>query len=363
MMRRAIEPYPVRRGVDFAFVLALAASGCGTGGAEPNPRHAAPAPQPSRPSHVETIAQDLGTILTRGQTLRHEFAFPNRSAVPIRILKLDALTPCCSDVEMPAGAAIEPGGTGKVSVSFRPGWQSGRKRVEFRAVTDSVLVPDLLFALDVVLVPEWEIQSVETSGRQIPVGGAATQTFRVISRRAAPGGRPSPDRLSSSPAVEARFLGPPQDRARADGIHESVREIEVAIRPVRDVGLHEEQVAIVWPDGDRKSFLVAYETTARLRISPASYVLSRSEGATTRSAVLTSTDRPFRVLRARGAMLQGPGSIPTRAELRHVVTLAIDPGRASGPGVSDVTIETDHPDQPEITLSLVVTPGPGKDQR
>jgi len=56
---------------------------------------------------------DFGSVLSRGQTLNHEFVLRNPTDRTIKLLKAEALTPCCSAVG-PLPPSIPPGGEVKV---------------------------------------------------------------------------------------------------------------------------------------------------------------------------------------------------------------------------------------------------------
>ena len=71
------------------------------------------------------------------------------------------------------------------------------------------------------------------------------------------------------------------------------------------------------------------------------------------SAVL---ERPFRVTNVRSPLLDGPLKPAGVRQKNHCISVSIDPAKAGGSGASDVTILTDHPDQPRVVLSVLVSP-------
>ena len=77
------------------------------------------------PSELPAIADDLGTILADGQGVHHDFTVRNTTGRPIRLLKGEALTPCCSSIG-PIPESIPPEGTARIPAVWKAGLQSVR---------------------------------------------------------------------------------------------------------------------------------------------------------------------------------------------------------------------------------------------
>src|SRR5688572_4247860 len=72
---------------------------------------------PDRPRpDVTMMEHDFGTVLARGQTLRHDFLLSNPTTRAMRLVKAMSFAPCCSEIG-PLPEAIPPGGEAKVQVS------------------------------------------------------------------------------------------------------------------------------------------------------------------------------------------------------------------------------------------------------
>src|SRR5579883_3522840 len=62
-----------------------------------------------------------------------------------------------------------------------------------------------------------------------------------------------------------------------------------------------------------------------------------------------------RIRDVSGPLLAERPDIPPAARRQHVLDLAFDPKLEPGGGASDLRIVTDHPHQPELTISLMVS--------
>lgn len=83
---------------------------------------------------------DLGTILSDGQSVHHDFTVRNTTDHAIRLLKGEALTPCCSAItRLPE--SIPPGGDVKVPVVLEAGGQTGVQTLVFVLSTDDPRQP------------------------------------------------------------------------------------------------------------------------------------------------------------------------------------------------------------------------------
>src|SRR5690606_18249787 len=102
-------------------------------------------------SGIELREHDLGVVLSRGQTIEHEFRLTNPADRPERILGAQALKPCCSEVAA-VPTSIPAGGEARLAVRFKPGFQSGRKVVDFLVMTDRAEEPVRAFRLRSELV-------------------------------------------------------------------------------------------------------------------------------------------------------------------------------------------------------------------
>ncbi len=78
----------------------------------------------------------LGAMIADDQTLRHTFVLANPWDRDVRILQASALSPCCSTID-PTATMIPRHSNLPVPVTFRPGFQAGRRRIDFLIATDA----------------------------------------------------------------------------------------------------------------------------------------------------------------------------------------------------------------------------------
>lgn len=298
---------------------------------------------------------DLGVVLARGQSIRHEFVLRNPTARPIRLLGARPLTPCCSDLDS-IPEVVPGGGSGRIAVRFRPGFQSGRKRVQFAIRTDEAGGTTRIFTLGAVLVAEVEVSGAEGPGLSLPMGQLGWQTLRVTSRRRAGEGRGPAETVSAMAPPATRFLGEPTERIRTDGLIEAVREVELAIAPDPVAGSRSGSVNFGWADGRTWTHVVNWRVTPHITASPSGLVL-RPGYPPDRTVALRSASAPFRITGITGpAIAEGKGCPLDVAAQMHLVKLVLDPEGLRSPAPFDVTIATDHADQPQVTISVFVVP-------
>ena len=138
---------------------------------------------PSTPSGLSPIVSeyDFGPILSSGQVLSHEFLLRNPTNRPIRLANPELLTPCCSAVEF-APDLIPPHGSVPLRIVFKPGYQSGLKRVGFIIPTDSSTIPRFDLRVSATLFGEVEIQLIE--GLKAPLVSGQNGTMLIGSQAA-----------------------------------------------------------------------------------------------------------------------------------------------------------------------------------
>ncbi|MBX6313935.1 MAG: hypothetical protein IRY99_13615 [Isosphaeraceae bacterium] len=91
-------------------------------------------------------------------------------------------------------------------------------------------------------------------------------------------------------------------------------------------------------------------------MSPSGLVLRSSGDPITRSILITSASRPFRVIGVSSPLLADAVQIPTDSARSHRLRLVIDPTRIPTTGAADIQITTDQPDPPVVSLSVLVLP-------
>ena len=298
---------------------------------------------------------DFGVVPARGQDLRHEFRWTNRSERPIRVVGSKVNVPCCSRLgELPT--SVPAGGSAVVPAFLKVGRVAGQKRVTFDVETDAPSRPVETFTLLARFVPEWEIQEITGPATPLLIGQASSRTYRLIARRKAGEGRPAPSEVIASEPLRIESLAPAGEVEGSDGVIESTRQISIALPPRGKLGPNQGAITLRWPDGQAEEHAIAWTVEPRIRLSPAAVVLKPSDGTTTVAVEVRSVDRPFAVTRVAGPLLVGDGPPVPQPSTSHKLRLALDPARLA-PGVKpEVEFATDDPDQPLLKLGVLVMP-------
>lgn len=296
---------------------------------------------------------DFGLILAQGQTLRHNHTVKNMTNRLVRLTEAKAFVPCCSTVET-FPAMIPPGEQATIQVVFRPGYQSGQKRLDFSIKTDLPGMPALIFAAFAQLTPEWEVQLVGEGLERVALNRPGRIVYRVTCRRRGEEGRKAPVGLRTSVGVSARFLAPPLGTKREGGFIEESREVAVDLRPTNEPGIRSDRIELLWHDGQKQTVPITWEVLPTLRVAPSGFTLSKSEGLVEKVVTIVSNRGEFRVLK-----VSGPGFVKSLVErdgpgMRHNLRLSLDPSQIDQGQASDIRIRTDHSDQPEVTVSVLV---------
>ena len=307
----------------------------------------------AEPTGSSVQEHDFGVILAQGQTLQHEFAFKNPTARPIRLIRGRAFTPCCSSIG-PLPESIPPKGEAKIPVTIKPGYQSGLKGVGFAVETDAREHPAHNFFLRARLVSTWEMEQLEGSSTSLPLGHSGTQTFRMTARRKGNQGLSLPEKLSSTPPLVVAWGGEASTKSGAGGLIEATREITVTIPAEKQAGARRGEIAFGWPDGQTEMRTIRWEVRPRLRVSPSGLVLRSSVQPVQQTITVISDGRPFQVERVMSPLLVGSVELPRLEETRQTLILKLDVSRAPAEGAVDIEIRTDHPDQPTVSLTILV---------
>jgi hypothetical protein len=134
----------------------------------------------------------------------------------------------------------------------------------------------------------------------------------------------------------------------------AARIVEVNLAPSGEIGRRVEEVVLVWADGAERRVPLRWEVEAVVRVEPSGLTIPAGEGLVART-VLVTADRPVRILDVSGPLVEPDDSARPAAAVHHL-ELRLRPG-SPGAGATDVTIRTDHPDQPEVRLSVLVLRG------
>jgi hypothetical protein len=307
------------------------------------------------PLEIRETEFDFGVQVAHGQTLRHEFTLTNTSEQRVTLVDGQALTPCCSSIQVPS-KIVEPGEIVRIPIEFRTGERTGRNRLEFvvRAVEQRPW--SLGLAIYATLVPEIEIAPREPSDASLILNRAGFQRFRVTSRRLGDIGRDAPESIASTDGVDVRFEGPEHAQTDLNGMTIYERDILVRLPASPKPGSRRASFELKWPDGRRREHAITWNVAALIRASPAGIVLKPSDGRCKRSIALYAPDVKFAVAGVSGSLLADTPALTAADAKLHKIELDLDPARLEKPGATDIVFRTNHPDQPTIAVSVMVLP-------
>ena len=226
--------------------------------------------------------------MARGQEITWEFAIENPTGREARVLGSDPLTPCCSSVlEIPATIAAHS--RGRMKVSLRPGFPSGREAVRFVVATDGGASVPSRFSLLANLFAEVDVEDRGGPEPEVDLGSPGTRRLRILCRRAETEGRDALDRLEVTPPATAGFVGPGREVALTSGIVESTREVVVRVPPSAELGRRSINLPARWADGREWNHSVACEVVAPLKVSPSGLVVRSSDAVATKAFLVNSS--------------------------------------------------------------------------
>lgn len=164
----------------------------------------------------------------------------------------------------------------------------------------------------------------------------------------------APRGVEASPPLKAHLIG--TSRAEVNdfsAVEEVVQEIEVALPPSPDAGPKSGEVRPWWDSRGPETLPITWTVKPMVNVIPAGVTIKPGVDHVQHKVHLIATDQPVRILNVAGPLLAKTYAGATEARRSHLIDLEIDPSRYPSFGVSDVVIETDHPDQPYVTLSVL----------
>jgi hypothetical protein len=168
------------------------------------------------------------------------------------------------------------------------------------------------------------------------------------------------ERSITSTPLGASFLGTALTRDAPGGLVEATRELEVLIPPGRTPGARRGELVLSWRDGRTETQIINWEVRPHLTVSPRTIVLEAGVQHVRRRVVVASDCGPFIVKRVFGSLVRGTAPLPRIARVTHQLNIEFDAPAAAASRTVDVLIETDHPDQPAVSLGIIVLPNARK---
>lgn len=288
------------------------------------------------------VADDLGPTVADGRPLSHRFHLNNPTDSPIRLVEAVASTPCCSSIG-PLPPSIPAHGAVDVPVEFRPGYQAGRKRVQFLIGTDRDDCRRIELFLTADLHPSWEVASVEAATPRGRLGEPLSQQLRIITRRQGAEGRPPVAGVEIGPPFVASLVceSQPTERRLPSAIIESEQACRIEAPARAEPGAIAARLRLVWADGTAQTHQVRHEASAPVSLSPQTLAVRADESAHSVAVLVRSDDRPIRLTGIAGTGLAHPVELPPDAAPLQRIDLTIDATKiGDGP---EIVIRTDHP--------------------
>ena len=265
------------------------------------------------------------------------------------------MTPCCSSIG-PVPETIPAGGSVEVAVQLRPGFQTGLMRVGFLVPTGREDGGAIGLTLAATLISSLEVKFAEDTATTLAAGKMGALKGRITCRRKGSVGLDAPSSVTIDPPAQARFLGPSSGRDLADGIRQTVREFEVEFPPSREPGKKSAELRLGWKQQGREDRRpIVWVVKPALTATPRVLALKADAGdpPAMRGVVVESTGAEFRVLAVKGRAVADGFEPPVGRSRSHRMVVPLNPGVT---GISELIIETDHPDQSAAKVSVLIGP-------
>lgn len=298
---------------------------------------------------------DFGPVVARDQTLTHDFKIENPTDNPIYVTSAISWMPCCSKI-LPVAGPIPAKGTGKLTVEFKPGFQTGKRRLTFEVHTNEPDSPGLGFAISAELTSAMDLRRLDGSDSTLSINRPGRQSFEVICRKVGNEGRGPLTSIEATPPLRAEFDGPAVESTSASSIVTSTRKVTIDLPASATVGQQRGEYTLVWADGTRKKQSIDWVVAPVVSVNPPGFTLRASEGRTIKEILIRSTDRPFRLLGVSGPLLATEPQPSAEPSKLHQLKLDLDVNRAASSATSEIVLKTDHPDHPTLNISLLILP-------
>ncbi len=240
---------------------------------------------------------------------------------------------------------------------LKAGLVTEKKRVAFTIETDDAERQVLSLYLAARFVAEWELQVDDGSRYSLPARESREQRIRVIARRQGEHGRPLPASVSATGGLTARFDGPAVETREQDDLVILEQKLLLQYPSSSSPGSRAAELRFLWADGRSESIPIRWDVRPVITIQPASLVLRSSAGMARRTVTIRSDERPFRVTKVHGQLLQAPPALSSDPATAVDITLVLDPAHSTPGKACDVVFETDHPTQKTVTLTVLVVEG------
>jgi len=305
-------------------------------------------------ARIDGAAFDYGPCLAAGQTIRHEFPLVNLTDRDIPILGAMAFTPCCSTIG-PTPRVVPAGKTVMIPVTLHVGSSTGRKRVEFALATGDKARKQHGMSLTIDLLGESEVLRDGDANPSIPINRPQRWNLVLVSRGDGTSGLGPVTSIKARAPLVATIAGKPVRTDLGSGLVEYRQAAVIDIPPCRSVGPQSSEIELVRDGGRELPHVLSWRVTGQVDATPSGFSLARSSGPVVKSILVRAKDRPFRIMSVKGDLVI-PSPLPNDVADSHRIDLHLDTARLTANRASDVRIMLDHPDQPVITISILLLP-------
>lgn len=125
---------------------------------------------------------------------------------------------------------------------------------------------------------------------------------------------------------------------------------------LKRVGMRQGELRLIWPDGRDWVHPFVWEVRPLVHAAPSALVLRADAASQEYRVFIKSEDRPIRVIGVDGSALASPvGPLDDDPKTTQSLRLTLDSTRLKA-SASDIVIKIDHPEQPEVVLSVLCMP-------
>ena len=265
--------------------------------------------------------------------------------------------PCCGEVDPVVPKSLAPGESVTLTVRVKAGETLGPLSHRALLETDVPESSELEFWTLADVVPRVRLE--ETTEKLSPLfpGQSAKRHFVTFSL----GTREAPQLLLDDATVKAStgltWEGPATEGRSEGPILESRRSFSIELKADGRPGTRQADISIV----DGATILlgrsVAWEVASCLKASPPGIIVTGGSGRIEKQVIIRSVDvREFKLSEATSNL---PGVVAEFKEGErlgsHILRVRIDAGPGNRGKTGQVTVTTDHPAQPTVTVSIFVS--------
>jgi len=149
---------------------------------------------------------------------------------------------------------------------------------------------------------------------------------------------------------------------RGGWLIEACRDVVTTVAPSKQPGIKRSEIDFFWPDGQQDARSLTWQVRPALEASPSGLVVQSSHERVEQRVVITSDGRPFRIERVAGTPSFAHVDFTREAAAVQNLLVTLDTSLAPRERAMDLTVETDHPYQSSVSVSVLVLADPKRRQ-